>query len=143
MQGLIKYWLGRVGKNQGGFTLVEMLVVVGIIVALAAIVVPLVIRFASTAEEATRVGERETIQTSIETMMIDHALSAVTASTSTAGGEKINSTGTQFDPSITIQPYVDQSATLYCYRWGSDGRITFQYDLVASACAATGTQLYP
>ena len=143
MRSLIKNRLGRIGKDQRGFTLIEMLVVVGIIVALAAIVVPLVISFAGSGEAAAQAGEVETAQTAIQSLMVDNDLSAVTASTAGVGGEKINNTGTQFNATISLLAYMDQTSTQYCYRWGTDGRITFQYDLVAGACAATGTQLYP
>ena len=143
MRGLIKNRLGRVGKDRRGFTLIEMLVVVGIIVALAAIIVPLVIKFADSGEVAAQAGEVETVQTAIQSLMVDNDLSAVTASTAGVGGERINNTGTQFHASITLQAYMDQTSTQFCYRWGTDGRITFQYDLVSDACAATGTQLYP
>ena len=143
MQGFIKYWLGRVGKDQGGFTLVEMLVVVGIIVALAAIIVPQVIGFVGSGDVAAQVGEVETTQTAIQSLMVDNNLSAVTASTAGVGGERINSTGTQFHATLILQAYMDQPSTQFCYRWAADGRITFQYDLVADACDATGTQLYP
>ena len=143
MRGLIKNRLGRVGKGQKGFTLIEMLVVVGIIVALAAIIVPLVISFAGSGEDAAQKGEVETVQTAIQSLMVDNDLSAVTASASGAGGEKINSTGTQFNATVTLLAYMDQPSTQYCYRWGTDGRVTFQYDLVAGVCGATGTQLFP
>ena len=143
MRSLIKNRLGGVRKDQKGFTLIEMLVVVGSIVALAAIVVPLVISFAGSGEEAAQAGEVETVQTAIQSLMVDNALSAVTASTALPGnGEKINSTGTQFHASITMAAYMDQAATQYCYRWGTDGRITFQYNLVAGSCAAAGVVLY-
>ena len=143
MRNLIKNRLGRIEKDQKGFTLIEMLVVVGIIVALAAIVVPLVISFAGSGEQAAQAGEVETVQTAIQSLMVDNALPAVTASVSGVGGEKINNTGTQFDPTVTLLAYMDQPSTQYCYRWGTDGRVTFQYDLVAGVCALTGTQLYP
>tara|TARA_B100000315_G_scaffold245244_1_gene270908 strand:- start:5506 stop:5859 length:354 start_codon:yes stop_codon:yes gene_type:complete len=117
--------------------------VTGIIVALAAIIVPLVIRFSGEGESAAQVGERETIQTAIQAMMVDNDLGSVTASASGAGGERINDTGTQFHASITMQNYMDQTSTQFCYRWGTDGRLDFQYDLVADACAAAGVQLFP
>ena len=143
MRGFLKNRLGSVAKDQKGFTLIEMLVVVGIIVALAAIIVPLVIAFSGSGQEAAQVGERETIQTAIQSMMVGNDLTAVTASTSAAGGEKILNSGTQLHATITMAAYMDQTSTEYCYRWGTDGRLTFQYDLVAAACAATGTQLFP
>ena len=143
MRCLIKNRLGRVEEDQKGFTLIEMLVVVGIIVALAAIVVPLVISFAGSGEAAAQAGEVETVQTAIQTLMVDNALSAVTASTALPGnGEKIISTGTQFDPTVSLQAYMDQPSSQYCYQWGADGRVTFQYD-VDSAGACTTTQLFP
>ena len=52
MRGSIKNRLGRAGRYQKGFTLIEMLVVTGIIVALAAIIVPLVISFSSEGADA-------------------------------------------------------------------------------------------
>ncbi len=145
MRGLIKNRLGRVGKDQKGFTLIEMLVVVGIIVALAAIIVPLVISFAGSGEDAAQKGEVETVQTAIQSLMVDNDLSSVSASASGAGGEKINSTGTQFHASITMAAYMDQAATQYCYRWDTSGRITFQYALSKKKgiCAGSGAQLYP
>lgn len=143
MRGLIKNRLGRMGKGQKGFTLIEMLVVVGIIVALAAIIVPLVISFAGSGEDAAQKGEVETVQTAIQSLMVDNDLSSITASTAGVGGEKINSTGTQFHASITMQAYMDQAATQYCYRWGTDGRVTFQYNLVSGSCGAAGVQLFP
>ncbi len=142
MRGFIKNRLGRVGRVQKGFTLIEMLVVVGIIVALAAIVVPLVISFAGSGEEAAQVGEVETVQTAIQSLMVDNDLSAVTASTSSTVGEKILNTGTQFNATISLQAYMDQTSTQFCYTWDTTGRITFQFD-VDSADACTTTQLYP
>ncbi len=111
MRGLSKNRLGRVGRVQKGFTLIEMLVVVGIIVALAAIIVPLVISFAGSGETAAQVGEVETAQTAIQSLMVDNDLSALTASTAGVGGEKINNTGTQFNATITLQAYMDQTST--------------------------------
>jgi len=142
MRGLIKDRLARVGKDQKGFTLIEMLVVVGIIVALAAIIVPLVISFAGSGERAAQVGEVETVQTAIQSLMVDNDLSTVNASTSPTVGEKINNTGTQFNATISLLAYMDQTSTQFCYTWATTGRITLQFD-VDSAGACTTTQLYP
>ena len=124
MQRFIKNRLGRVGNDQRGFTLIEMLVVVGIIVALAAIIVPLVISFAGSGEEAAQVGERETLQTAIQSMMVDNDLSAVAAQ----GTAATATDAFAFATGVTLQAYMDQAATQFCYTWGTDGRLLTQTD---------------
>ena len=71
--------LSRQVSNQHGFNLVEMLVVIGIIVALAAVIVPLVIQFAGDGAEATENAEWDAVQTSIDTMMADKEMTKVGA----------------------------------------------------------------
>ena len=84
------------------------------------------------------------MNTAISTMMVDKDLSQVRASTSGYGGEKIRNTGTQFHPTLNLQPYLDPSATHYCYRWEAGGRITFQYNVNADGnCAIDADQLFP
>ena len=143
MRRFIKSRLGRAAGDQKGFTLIEMLVVTGIIVALAAIIVPLVISFSSEGEDAAQDGERETVQTAIQSMMVKHNLKAVTASTN-ANGELVTSTSTQFSSTsgVNLQNFMDQASSKYCYKWGGDGRVTQQND-VDSAGACTTTVLYP
>jgi hypothetical protein len=93
--------------------------------------------------EAAQGAELEFTQTAILSMMVDNDLTAVTASTSGAGGENISGASSQFHATITMQNYFVEASTLFCYRWGAGGRITFQYDLVSGECAATGKQLFP
>ena len=86
MRGFIDSGLGsdkrlsRRVKNQRGFTLVEMLVVIGIIVALAAVIVPLVIQFAGNGAEVADNAEWDAVQMSLDTMTADKELTAVSAS---------------------------------------------------------------
>ena len=96
--------------------------------------------------DAAVVGERETVQTIIESMMVDNDLSQVKASTAGRGGEKINSTGAQFHAEFDLYNYMywDQPATWFCYSWDTDGRIIFQYDVDDEGnCAIDAEQLYP
>ena len=143
MLRLIKSRLGRAVRDQKGFTLIEMLVVTGIIVALAAIIVPLVISFSSEGEDAAQDGERETVQTAIQSMMVKHDLKAVSPSASANTlGEIVNSTGSQFNGTYDLQKFMDQASTKYCYKWGGDGRVTYQYNIDGTN-GACKTQLYP
>ena len=55
--------------SESGFTLIEMLIVVGIIVALAAAIVPQVVQFGGKGEEGTKATELQTVQTAIDNAM--------------------------------------------------------------------------
>ena len=144
----IKLRLGRVARGERGFTLIEMLVVVGIIVALAAIIVPLVIAFSGEGEKASREGERETIQTAIQSMMVKHDLAKVKAyaGAATAKGQQITNTGTDFQvassDTYTLKDFIDQGTTKYCYKWDDKGRITHQYDDDGTSPAVCATEFY-
>ena len=145
MLKLIKNRFSGVARDQKGFTLIEMLVVTGIIVVLAGIIVPLVISFSGEGEDAAQAGERETIQTSIQSMMVKHSLKTVTASlTTNTNGEQINSTGTQFSTAtgINLESFMDQASSKFCYKWGTDGRVIQQNDITTEG-SCTSTVLYP
>lgn len=94
--------------------------------------------------EEPMVAERDFLQASIDTFMLDNHLAEVTPSTSGAGGEKINGTGSQFHATLNLQPYMRDAPSTYCYRWQSDGLVIFQYDVNADGnCTADGDQLFP
>ena len=119
-------------------------IVTGIIVVVLVLVVRLLVTFTSVGEGVAQAAERETIQTAIKSMMNDNNLAAVTASTSGAGGEKIKNTGTQFHPTVNLQGYMGQPSTLYCYRWGRDGLVTYQYQVDDNnECSPANDQLFP
>jgi len=120
------------------------LIVVGILFVIAIIVFPTLLGLLGSNEIVNHVSEPETIQTAIHAFMVDNDLDTVTPSTSGAGGETINRTGTQFHDTFNLLEFMDQPATRYCYRWWTDGRITHGYDVDADGnCAADTDQLYP
>ena len=141
MRGFIKNRLGRAGKDQKGFTLIEMLVVVGIIVALAAIIVPLVISFAGSGEEAARDGEFAAIKSALQTLMVENDVEVIELAVVAAPGDDFLPATvilTIPDPDVTFADFIDE-VTSYCYVWTSAGRITAQYLRdSAGACTATG-----
>ena len=69
--------LRRKLRNQAGFTLVELLVTVGIVVALAAVIIPLVIQFANKGDEGSHAAEANTVQTAINTMMTQNSTNLI------------------------------------------------------------------
>ena len=123
MRNILKKTLGRGSEDQKGFTLIELLVVVGIIVALAAVIVPLVIQFAGRGDTGAAAAEWDTIQSSIDTMMVDNIAMTVTASVGAAAKILDN---TAFGSGNTLANYVRDTTTTYCYTWANTGRILTQ-----------------
>ena len=125
MRSLLKNMVGKVGSSEKGFTLIEMLVVVGIIVALAAVIVPTVIKFSGSGEQGALDAERDAVQSYIDIMMVDNELTTVTAS---GGPAKIVGATTDFGGGQLILTYFRDPTTRYCYTWDGTGQILTQAD---------------
>ena len=134
MRKILKKTLGRGSEDQKGFTLIELLVVVGIIVALAAVIVPLVIQFSGRGETGAANAEWDAIQSAIDTMMADNALTAVAAGASAAfitdSFDFDAGSGTQ-----NLSTYLRDTSTTYCYTWAASGRILTQVSATGSPAA--------
>ncbi|MBM3945065.1 MAG: prepilin-type N-terminal cleavage/methylation domain-containing protein [SAR202 cluster bacterium] len=120
----------RVGSVERGFTLVELLVVVAIVVALAAASVTSVIRFAGKGETGAQAAESEALQAAMDTMLADNSITAVTGRVGPA-------TSTNDFTSLPVEgPLVDymrDNPTTYFYCWDTTGKITRQ-DAASAAC---------
>jgi len=122
MSRLIKS-IGCRKEDESGFTLIEMLIVVGIIVALAAAIVPQVVQFGGEGEEGQKASELSTIQTAMDTMMADNNLTALAAEATArkdweaypadAGGEKLYTGG-----------YIRVTSTEWGYCWNTTGKVS-------------------
>ena len=124
MRKMLKNIQEKVGKSQKGFTLIEMLVVVGIIVALAAVIVPTVIKFSGSGEEGAKKSEFDNVQAAIDLMITDNNLTSVAAGGTAAA---ITST-TDFGGGQLIAEYFRDDSTAYCYTWDSTGKLLTQAD---------------
>ena len=100
-------------KGQRGFTLVELLVVIGIIGALAAVVIPNVSRFAGSGDTAANQTEVQTVQAAIDLYMADTASTAVAVQAAT--NDMTTST-----PALSPS-YLRQATTRCSYAWDTAG----------------------
>ena len=131
MQSLVKTSLGRLRKSQAGFTLVELLVVVAIIVALAAIIVPLVIQFAGSGDEGSAAGTLDTVQTSLDAGMANLLLDTLTDCNSTADagclGPFLSISDFSTEPSDLLPgltAYMRSTSTAWQFCWDSRGNVS-------------------
>ena len=106
-------------KKQGGFTLVELLVVIGILAALAAVVIPNVSRFAGSGEQAANEVEEVTVQAAMDLFMAETAALTVTPlGQPSATGDFVAST-----PALSPL-FLRTSPTNCTYYWADTGIVT-------------------
>ena len=116
-------------EGESGFSLMELLVAIGIMAAIAAITIPLVTRFASSGTSGAKTSEKDTIQTAIDTYIAGNNINTLpsgdvpTSSQNdfTAGAGKLDLTG-----------YMRATSTKYFYCWTNTGGVNQQDDATAS-----------
>ena len=127
-------------RSESGFTLIEMLIVVGIIVAMAAAIVPQVVQFGGKGEEGKKDQEKATIQTAMDAMIADQGLSDVAANTGSGTPARNDWTTYPNDgPSGTAAKlstggYIRVTSTTWFYCWSTTGKIEKQTDAAADNC---------
>ncbi len=136
MKGLLSTFVQQVFKGQKGFTLIEMIVVVGIIAVLAAVIVPNMGKFIGQGEKGAKNAEMSAVQIAMHAMMAKQAITVVTAydlsTTSTATNTwTALPTGTD---AVVLNTYLRANDTKYFYCYDGDGSLTEQFE---SAVACT------
>ena len=114
--------IASLNSNESGFTLVELLIVVGIVVALAAASITSVIQFAGKGEEGAQAGEADSIQAAMDTLMADNGIVSVVARDLGSGlnaENNLSSLPTGYD----ITAFLRDNPTAYYYCWDSTGKI--------------------
>ena len=135
---MMRYFRGRLRSlrhGDSGFTLVELLVVVGIIVALAAVIIPNVASFANRGDQGAEAAEFDNIQAAMDAMMADKSITVVAANHQ-ALGDNGNAIWTAMpsagNPLFSV--YLRQSPTAYWYCWDTSGLVVEQLLATGTAC---------
>ena len=114
MGNLLRKSLRSIGRQEAGFSLMEIIVAIGIMAAIAAITVPLVTRFTSTGESGAKSTEKEAFQTAVDSHMAAGGLGTITAVTNDTNSWAGTGPGS----------FLRTGTTTYCYTYASDGKVT-------------------
>ncbi len=113
--------------RQRGFTLVEILIAVGILAILAAVAVPTVAKFMSRSETKAASAELSNIQTAMDSMMSDReqeSVTAITQGSATCSMAAFPDATYRLNGDGTYGDYLRQAATRYKYYVATDGDVS-------------------
>jgi len=117
-------------KNEHGFTLVELLIVVAILGVLAAVVIPNVGRFIGRGESEAADTEFTNVQSAVVAMMVDNQISSLP--NPVLEGNATNNMGAFPDNSICqVDKLRDPDGYSYVFLGDKDGYILYQHDIHA------------
>jgi prepilin-type N-terminal cleavage/methylation domain-containing protein len=129
MKEFLKKRFTGVTRGQGGFTLIEMIVVVGIIAVLAAVIVPNIGKFIGTGESGAQDAEQGSVETAIAAMMAEQPVSALSPNTNStqlwdALPENSLATPVPLWSGTPANRYIQDQTTNWFYCYDAQGTIT-------------------
>ncbi len=120
----------RAARSQAGFTLAELLVVVGIVVGLAAVIIPNVGRFTGEGERGALAAEGASVQTAVDAYA-SGANNTVTAATGWTNDLLSGSQGVDLSGYLRLLSGATLTADRYC--WETYGTVR-QESTVGGTC---------
>lgn len=127
----MKNILKKLLKNESGFTLVEVLIAVGILGLIAAIAIPTIGNVRSSSEVKAQSAETATVQAAVDAMMADQEVESLPSGVGSATQDM-----TVFpDATLALNgdsfgDFLRQTTTKYCYTATTDGYVS----LVLGTC---------